>query len=147
MRGGAEGQEANGQDESTGWGVAVQVVTTQIHRPAHDKGQDFLCQHGAPSPPPPHSPSQSDAPTVMKNWQPFVLGPLLACTGEQVGWMGTGEIRKRDAQCTAASSPPSHTYGRLAVRTMPLPLLRPTMLSRPGPVCLATKFSSSNREP
>ena len=41
------------------------VVTTQICSPVQARRSS--------------SPSQSDAPTVMKNWQPFVLGPLLAC--------------------------------------------------------------------
>ena len=81
----------------------------------------------------------------MKNWQPLVLGPLLACAQEGSGRQSYSLVGSAANLPTillpAAVFEPDSTgaTARLSVA--------PTMLSRPGPVCLAMKFSSLNREP
>ena len=81
--------------------------------------------------------SQSVLAQVMKNWQPFVLGPLFACT--------SCRFMNSCAVCLLLSLGQLHGiwHGNGNVRDQ----VGLTIDRRPGPVCFPTKFSSGNREP
>jgi len=63
------------------------------------------------------SPSQSAAPTVMKNWQPLVLGPLFACKHVRV--MGAVQMLAMGACVGGDEAGKEDGHGRTCTRPQP----------------------------